>query len=108
MKQASLANPDPSEEKALALPHAVQAALLSESSDARDIVARLEEGLQLKQVSLKNPDPETNNMIRCLARKAKFSDRLDVVKHLREVAPAGTTGTFLSDIYDCLLRFSET
>ena len=35
-------------------------------------------------------------MIRCLAREAKFSNRLDVVKHLREVLPAGITGRLLT------------
>ena len=97
LKQTSLENPEPGEEQALALPSAVEAALLSQSSDAQDVVARLQEDLQLKQVSLKNPEPETKKMIRSLARKAKCSDRLDVVKHLREVTPAGTTGTSETD-----------
>ena len=35
-------------------------------------------------------------MIRCFAREAKFSNRLDVVKHLREVSPAGITGRLLT------------
>ncbi len=96
----ALENPEPGEEQALALPSAVQAALLSQSSDAKDVVARLEEDLQLKQVSLKNPEQETKEMIRCLARQAKHSGRLDVVKHLREVTPAGTTGTSCSSSYN--------
>ncbi|KAL9966339.1 hypothetical protein ACROYT_G024393 [Oculina patagonica] len=102
LQQGSLAleNPEPGEEQALALPSAVEAALLSESSDAKDVVARLQEDLQLKQVSLKNPEPETKKMIRCLARKAKHLDRFDVVKHLREVAPAGTTGPLLRETLD--------
>ncbi|XP_078376831.1 uncharacterized protein LOC144660144 isoform X2 [Oculina patagonica] len=100
LKQASLENPEASEEQALVLPSAVEAALLSESSDAKDVVARLQEDLQLKQVSLKNPEPETKKMIRCLARKAKYSCRLDVVKHLREVTPAGTTGPLLHEDLD--------
>ena len=83
---------EPGEEQALALPDAVQQALLSQSCDAREVVARVQEDLQLELTSLENPEPETKRMIRCLARKAKCSNRLDVVKHLREVAPAGTTG----------------
>ena len=93
LKQACLENTEPREEQALALPHSVEAALLSQSCDAQDVVAKLEEDLQLNQVSLKNPEPETKKMIRCLARKAKSSGKLDVVKHLREVVPAGTSGT---------------
>ena len=83
---------EPAEEQALDLPDAVQDGLLSQSCDAYEVVARLQEDLQLELTSLENPEPETKRMIRCLARKAKCSNRLDVVKHLREVAPAGTTG----------------
>jgi len=42
---------------------------------------------------LEHPEPETKRMIRCLATKAICSSRRDVVKRLREVTPAGTTGT---------------
>lgn len=80
------------EEKTLALPSAVQEALLSQSCHPQDVVVRLQEDLQLEQASLANPEPEAKRMIRCLARRAKCSNRLDVVKHLREVTPAGTTG----------------
>ena len=53
---------------------------------------QLREQLHVKHDSLEHPDPETKRLIRCLARKAKHSDRLDVVKYLREITPAGTTG----------------
>ena len=46
----------------------------------------------MDQSSLERPEPETKRMVRCLAKKAKYSNRLDVVEHLREVTPAGTTG----------------
>ena len=46
----------------------------------------------MDQVSLEQPDPKTKRLIRHLANKAKQLDRLDVVKHLREITPAGTAG----------------
>lgn len=70
-----------------------QDVLLSQSCDAQEVVRRILEDLQLKQSCLNHPDPTTKMMIRCLARRAKCSRRLDVVEHLREVTPAGTTGT---------------
>ena len=41
---------------------------------------------------MKDPTPENKRLIRYLATKAKHSNRLDVVKHLREITPAGTAG----------------
>jgi len=100
LEQASLVNPDPdtkemetSEGQVLTLSSAVQVALLSQSCDAKEVVRRLKGELQLEQSPLEHPEPETQKIIRCLARKAKCSSRLDVVEHLREVTPAGTTGT---------------
>lgn len=104
LEQASLENSKPetkrmetAQERAVVLPCAVEDALLSQTCDAKDVVVRLQGDLHLKQVSLENPEPEPKRMIRCLARKAKCSNRLDVVKHLREVTPAGTTGKCLND-----------
>ena len=48
--------------------------------------------MQLNQTTLENPDPEAKRWIRCLANAAKSERRMDVVKHLRTIAPAGTTG----------------
>jgi len=56
------------------------------------VVLQLQENLQLNQSSLEKPESETKGWIRCLAREAKSSNKLDVVKHLREIVPAGTTG----------------
>ena len=50
------------------------------------------QSLQLDQASLKQPGPETKKVIRCLAEQVKRFDMQDVVKHLREIVPAGTTG----------------
>ena len=66
--------------------------LMSQPCDSREVVLQLKDCLKLDDVSLKNPDPETKRLIRCLANKAKQSNRPDVVRELREVAPAGTTG----------------
>ena len=87
------------EENTLALPGAVLESLFSQSSDSKDVVRQLEEILP-DQASLKEPDPETKRLIRCLARRAKSSSRprLDVVKHLRDIVPAGTTGEFILDL----------
>ena len=78
--------------KAIALPCDVQESLLCQSSDAREVVRQLQKTLQPDQASLKEPGPKTKQLIRCLARAAKDSNRLDVLEHLREIAPAGTTG----------------
>ena len=100
MEQASLQNTEPdtkdletSEGQALTIPSSVQDVILSKSCDVQEVVNQLQEELQEEQSSLKHPDPKTNKMIRCLARKANFSSKLDAVKRLREVTPAGTTGT---------------
>ena len=66
--------------------------LLSESADPNEIVLQLQQSLQLHQASLEDPGPDTKKLIRCLVLKAKRAHRLDVVKHLREITPAGTTG----------------
>ena len=99
LEQASLENTEPdtkdletSEGQALILPSSVQNALLSKSCDADGVVNRLQEELP-KEQSLRDPDPETKRMIRYLAREAKCSSRPEVVERLREVTPAGTTGT---------------
>jgi len=60
--------------------------------DAKDVVLQLKDTMQLDQASLEKPDLETKTLIRRFARTAKDSNRLDVVQHLREIVPAGTTG----------------
>ena len=80
------------DEKLLVLPSKAIETLMSQPCDSREVVLQLKDCLKLDDVSLKNPDPETKRLIRCLANKAKQSNRPDVVRELREVAPAGTTG----------------
>ena len=82
---------------ALSLCGEVVESVLTQSCDAKEVVLQLKECLQLDQTSLQQP--ETKNLIRCLARRAKSSDRLDVVKHLRKITPAGTTGEFVVGIF---------
>ena len=80
------------EDKSLALPRTVVESLSWKSRDAKEIVLQLKQSLQVDHASLEQPDPKTKRLIRYLARKAKHLNRLDVVKHLREIAPAGTAG----------------
>ena len=79
-------------EQVIVLPGAVLEALQLRTSDANDVVARLQESLSLTQASLKKPGKDTKRLIRCLCIKAKVGSRVDVVKKLREITPAGTTG----------------
>ena len=72
-----------------------------QSCDANDVVARLQESLPLEQASMKQPDPETKRQIRCLCLKAKSAKRLDVIKSLREIVPAGTTGEVFGISIEC-------
>jgi len=85
-------------ERALALPVGVLESL--KSCDPKDIVSKLKESLELNQDAIEQPDPTTKRLIRYLARQAKSSARLDVVEHLREILPAGTTGPLLPEDLD--------
>ena len=88
-----------SEEKSLALPGNVVESLVSPSCGPKEIVVKLKENLHLDQADLEKPSAETTRMIRCLAATAKDSNRIDLVKHLREIMPAGTTGGFACSIW---------
>ena len=84
--------------KDLALPESIKTSIqsipLNSGSDVRDIVIQFQEALQLEPASLASPEPETKSMIRVLALRAKSEKRDDLVRHLREITPAGTTGEF--------------
>ena len=82
------------EAKALVLSTGVLDSLRS-ACDASDVVAQLQNSLELNQAAFADPGPETTRLIRSLAVIAKNENRLDVVKHLREITPAGTTGVCL-------------
>ena len=64
-------------------------------------MARLQESLPPEQASMKEPDPKTKRQIRCLCQKAKSVKRIDVIKKLREIAPAGTTGEVFGISTEC-------
>ena len=87
--------------KELALPENVKSSIQSISfrstSDVKDIVNQFQENLQLEPASLTSPEPETKSMIRGLALRAKSEKRDDLVRHLRKITPAGTTGEFKKD-----------
>ena len=84
------------QEKALAVRSSVLEHLFSESCDAKLVVSRLMETIQLDQASLEQPDSDTKKRIRFWAREACRCGRLDVVEYLKEITPAGTTGEYLS------------
>ena len=88
-------------EQSLVLPDGVLKAIRSQSCDAADVVAQMEESvenLQLKPAALVDPTPETKEWIRCLAVTAKNENRMDIVTHLRSITPAGTTGELTVEI----------
>lgn len=64
--------------------------------DTKEVLPQLKDLLQLDEASLEQPDPETKRLMRCLANKAKQWNRLDLVRKLREITPAGTTGEFVA------------
>ena len=70
----------------------MEQSLLSASCDAKEIVHQLKENLQLNKDVFERPDYNTKKIIRSLAHRAKDLKRLDVFEHLREIAPAKTTG----------------
>ena len=60
---------------------------------------QFQEALQLEPASLISPESETKSVIRGLALRAKSEKRDDLVRHLREITPAGTTGEFKKMIF---------
>ncbi|XP_020625500.1 uncharacterized protein LOC110062895 [Orbicella faveolata] len=96
-ERLSLPSVDGHQNTSLALPSDILESLHSQSCDAQGVVLQLQENLQLNHSSLEKPESETKGWIRYLAREAKSSNKLDVVKHLREIVPAGTTGPLLND-----------
>ncbi|XP_068676713.1 uncharacterized protein [Montipora foliosa] len=77
------------------LPSDVVESVMSDSCHPEEIVRKLKESLHLDEKCLEQPNPETKRTIRCLAKRAKDSKRIDVVEYLREITPAGTTGPLL-------------
>ena len=67
-------------------------ALATQTCDASEVVAQFQQSLSLENSSLKQPDPDTKKKIRYLCLKANTANKPEVVKKLREIVPAGTTG----------------
>lgn len=86
--------PADGEENSAALPRNVTESLVSRSRDPEEIVLQWMINLNLEKTCLEDPTLETTKKMRCFAAEAKISKRSDVVKHLRDIAPAGTTGEF--------------
>ena len=84
------------DKKVLALPRKAIETLMSQPCDSSEVVLQLRDRLKLD--ALENPNPDTKRLIRYLANKAKQSNRPDVVRELRGVTPAGTTGEFVPDV----------
>ncbi|XP_067018270.1 uncharacterized protein [Acropora muricata] len=83
------------EENSAVLPRDDVQLLESGSCDSEEIVLQWMQNLNLDKTCLEQPTPETTRMMRCFSAKAKILKRSDVVKHLRDIAPAGTTGPLL-------------
>ena len=67
-------------------------ALKTQTCNVSDVVAQFQQSLSLENLSLEQPDLNTKKKIRHLCLKAKTANKLEVVKKLREITPAGTTG----------------
>ena len=65
---------------------------LQTTCDAENVAALLAKSLELDEATLADPGLEKARLIRCLSMEAKSANRFDVVKHLRQKTPAGTTG----------------
>ena len=78
--------------KSLVLPHKVSESLQLTSDAPKEVVGKLLHNLQLDGALLEDPNPKTEEWIRCLTRDAKDHGRTDVVKYLRGIMPAGTAG----------------
>ena len=55
-------------------------------------VLMFQQSLSLMNLLFEQPDPDTKKKIHYPCLKAKTAKKLEVVKKLREITPAGTTG----------------
>lgn len=79
-------------DQAVVLCSGVLEPLTTQTCDASEVVAQFQQSLSLENLSLEQPDLDTKKKIRCLCFKAKTANKPEVVKKLREITPAGTTG----------------
>ena len=80
------------EEPALSLPAKVLEIL--QTNDAADVVDEFQSSLKIDEASLRQPDTDTKRWVRCLFKTAVREEKLDLVRHLRQITSAGTTGIF--------------
>ena len=84
-------------EPVLSLPEKVLESL--QTSDVECVVDEFQNALKIDKESLSQPDDNTKPWLRCLFRTALREKKLDVVKRLRQITPAGTTGVNQSIVY---------
>lgn len=78
------------EEPALSLPAKVLESL--QTNDAADVADEFQSSLKIDEASLRQPDAGTRGWVRCLFKTAVREKKFDLVEHLRQITPAGTTG----------------
>lgn len=78
------------EESVLSLPDNVLKSV--QTMDKEDVVEEFKRSLRIGEASLQQPDEDTKRWVRCLFKTAARKDRDDLVQHLRQITPAGTTG----------------
>ncbi|XP_078360035.1 uncharacterized protein LOC144644434 isoform X1 [Oculina patagonica] len=86
------------EEPDLSLPAKVLESL--QTNDAADVVDEFQSSLKIDEASLRQPDAGTKGWVRCLFKTAVREKKLDLVEHLRQITPAGTTGPVLPERLD--------
>lgn len=80
------------EESVLSLPDEVLQSV--QTLDTAGVVDEFKRSLEIDEVSLQEPDDDTKRWVRCLCKTAPHDKRVDLVQHLRQITPAGTTGIF--------------
>lgn len=78
------------EESVLSLPDKVLESVRTMDTDG--VVDEFESSLQINKASLQQPDDGTKRWVRCLFKTAVQEQKCDLVQHLRQITPAGTTG----------------
>ena len=77
-------------ESVLSLPDNVLESV--QTMDTTGIVDEFKRSLEIDEASLQQPDDDTKRWVRCLCKTAPRVKRVDLVQHMRQITPAGTTG----------------
>ena len=78
------------EESILSLPDKVLESV--QTMGTEDVVDEFKRSLEIEEASLQQPDNNTKRWVRCLFKTAVLKEKDDLVQHLRQITPAGTTG----------------